>query len=206
VEDGVVGEPVVAGSHGDGGLDKRSLVVVVHRPAHHGLGVAIDDGRQVDPAFPGVDVRDVADQFQAGSIGGEVALDEVGDVVGLAVVVGEAEPPGPGLARLQAQLTHEAADELGSAPHVPAGQVGMDPAVAVGAVGVGERLDDEQLEFFAPAGGGRGRPVSPFVESGARHLQECAHLDDGQRGFGVRGVRGVGCVLYVDELELVAHR
>src|ERR1039457_6150753 len=72
------------GGHVYGLLDQRRLVVVIHRPAHNGLGVAVDDGGQIYPAFPGFDIRDVTDHFQAGSGRGEVALDEVGDAVLLA--------------------------------------------------------------------------------------------------------------------------
>jgi hypothetical protein len=58
VEDGVVGElVVVAGRHRYGFLDERSLVIVIRRPTHHRFGIAIDDGRQIDPAFPRAPAR-----------------------------------------------------------------------------------------------------------------------------------------------------
>src|ERR1017187_8672015 len=53
----LVGNNMVAGGHVYGLLDQRRLVVVIHRPAHNGLGVAVDDGGQIYPAFPGFDIR-----------------------------------------------------------------------------------------------------------------------------------------------------
>ena len=35
-------------------------VVIGDRPAHHGAGMQVDDGGQVRPAIPGLDVSDVA--------------------------------------------------------------------------------------------------------------------------------------------------
>ena len=66
--------------------------------------------------------------------------DQVGDDYALAVVVGETEPPRLRLARRQTQLTHQGADQLEPARHVPIDQVGVHPAVPVGAVRVLERL------------------------------------------------------------------
>src|SRR3954452_2116975 len=80
--------------------------------------------------------------------------DEVGDVVGSAVLLGQAGPPRPWLAGPQAQLAHDAADELRSAGHAPAGQLGVDAAVAIGLVGGLERLADQCAESLAAACGG----------------------------------------------------
>src|ERR1039457_761548 len=203
-KDRLVGNSMVPGGHFYSPLDERRLVVVVHCPAHDRLGVAVDDGRQIDPAFPGFDVSDVPDHSQAGSACGEVALDEVGDAVLLAVALGEAEPPGPGLAGLQAQFTHEEPDQLRPARHTPACQVGVDPPVPVGPVRVVEGPGNEQLEFLTPFRGSRRRPGPPAVKSRTGDLKPRAHLHYRRRLNIVRG--RAGCVLRVDELELVAHR
>jgi transposase len=42
---------------------ERGLDVVGHRPADHGFGVAVDDGREIEESGPGVNVGDVTDQF-----------------------------------------------------------------------------------------------------------------------------------------------
>lgn len=121
----------------------------------------------------------------------------------LAVVLGEAEPPGPGLAGIQAQLTHEGPDELGTARHTPSHEIGVDPSVPLGPVGIVKGFGDERFELLAPFRGRRRWPCFPFVESRAGHFQKWAHPDDRERGC---GVRDAGCVLCVDELEPVAHR
>src|ERR1700726_3925670 len=98
VKNRLAGERVIAGSHLDGLLDERGPVVIVRRPADHFLRMAVDNRRQVKPALPCRNVSDVADHFLAGSVSSEIPLHEVGDVVLLAVTLGEAEPPRPGLA------------------------------------------------------------------------------------------------------------
>src|SRR3954470_15322086 len=65
------------------------LVVVVHGVSDD-LRVAVDHRGRIEPAFPGRDVGDVTDELAAGSVGGEVAADEVGDVVVAAVLLGQA--------------------------------------------------------------------------------------------------------------------
>ncbi|MCW2861982.1 MAG: hypothetical protein JWP48_3690 [Actinoallomurus sp.] len=141
------------------------LVVIAHRPADHRFGVAVDDGRQINPAFPRRDIGDVTDHLLARRIGGEVTPHQVGDVVLLAVAAGEAEPPRPGLTWLQAQLTHEGPDKLGTAANAPGHQVGVDPPVPVGSVGIVKRCADERFEFLATFRGRRRRPGPPFAEA-----------------------------------------
>src|SRR6266540_4237259 len=84
---------VVACGHGNRGLDQRRLVVVVHGPADDGFGVTVEYRGEVDPAFPGGNVGDVADHFHARCLGGEVAGEQVGDRPGGRVGLGEAVPP-----------------------------------------------------------------------------------------------------------------
>ena len=82
-------------------------------PADDLLGVAVDDGGEVDESLPGVDVGDVADELHPGAVGGEVPVDEVGHVrrgqgVGLG---GDAERAW--LAGHQALVAHDLAHQLG---------------------------------------------------------------------------------------------
>lgn len=42
-----------------------TLLTTEHRPTHHLLGVAVDDGGQVDETSPGVVVDDVKDELDA---------------------------------------------------------------------------------------------------------------------------------------------
>src|SRR5258706_16374806 len=115
-----------------------------HRVADDHLRVAIDHGCQIEPAIPGPDVGNVADELGAGVLGGEVPLDEVrgGGDVG----VGDGgQPPWPGVAGDQAQLAHQGADELAAAGNAAAGGFGGDAAGGGSFVGFVESLLNEFL-------------------------------------------------------------
>ena len=131
MENSTRSERAIAGSHLDSLLDKRGLVIIIHGPADHGFRVAIDNRRQEKPALPGRDIGNVADHLLAGRLSGEIPAHEVGNVVFLAVARGEADPPRPGLAGLQAQLPHHRPDQLRPGRHAPGRQVRMDPPVPV---------------------------------------------------------------------------
>src|SRR6185312_10139724 len=131
MKNSTLGERAIAGRHLDSLLDKRSPVIIVHGPADHGLRVAVDNRRQEKPALPRRDVGDIADHFLAGRISGEIPVHQIGDVMLLAVALGEADPPRPRLARLQAQLAHQRPHQLRPGRHAPGHQVRMDPPVPV---------------------------------------------------------------------------
>src|SRR6266446_1350470 len=66
MENSILGKGIIAGSHLDGLLDERGLVVIVRRPADHFFRMAVDDRRQVKPALPCRKAGDVTDHFLAG--------------------------------------------------------------------------------------------------------------------------------------------
>jgi len=146
---------VIPDGHPDRFLDEFGLVIVVHGPPDHGFGVTIDDRGEVDPALPGGNVGDIADHFLAGRGRGEVPADEVGQQGGRGF--GEAQPPRPRLTRLQAQLTHDAADQFQCAALALTFQLRVDAAVPVGLVRVREDLLDQLAEIGAPPRGRRFR-------------------------------------------------
>ena len=105
--------------------------MIICRPADDLFRMAVDDRRQVKPALPRRNIRNVADHFLAGRGSGEITVHQVGDAVLLAVALGEAEPPRPRLAGLQAQLAHDGADQPRPGRHAPGRQVRVDPPVPV---------------------------------------------------------------------------
>jgi hypothetical protein len=111
MKNGVLDEPVVSCRHVQGGGDEFGAHVISHRIADAAFGVTIDHRRQVQPAFPGADVGDVADQFLAGGGGGEVTTDQIGHGSRVAGHRGY-WPPRFGLARHQPEFAHQAADVL----------------------------------------------------------------------------------------------
>ena len=68
------------------------------------------------------------------------------------------------LAGDQVKIAHQLPDELGADLLVRAKELGVDPAIPVGVIGELEDCSDEFLEVLAANLGGRGRPVSPFIE------------------------------------------
>src|SRR5262249_26482003 len=108
-------------------------------------------------AFPGRDIRDIADHLLARLFRREVPADKIRDRPGLALL-GQRAPPWPGLAGLQAQLTHELADQLVAGLLAAADQGSVHAPVPVfGVVRLEERpdLDFQQLASF------RGRALRP---------------------------------------------
>ena len=85
--------------------------------------------------------------FCAGYLGGEVAVHQVRDRPGLALLRG-GRPPRPRLAGHQAQLPHQLADQLGAGDGALPGQLPGDAPVPVGGIGVVEYPPDDQRELF----------------------------------------------------------
>src|SRR5260370_40118931 len=110
---------------------------------------------------------DVTDHFLAGRISSEIPGHEVRNVMLLAVALGEADPPGPRLAGLQAQLTHQRPHQLRPGRDPPGHQVRVDPAVPVRVIRILEGLFYIQREYPAPFRRRRFRRVPPFIEPGA---------------------------------------
>src|ERR687894_2013789 len=196
-------EGVVACGHGDGGGDERGLVIVIHCPSHYFLGMAVDDRGEIKPALPGGNVGNVSHHFLAGGVGGEVAVHEVGDRAGAGIGPGEVVSPGSWLTRHEAQVTHDAPDQLGAGVLSPAGELGMDTPVPVGLIGLVEYFLHEQFQPCPPAGGGRVGPVTPLVIARRRYLQPGTHLGDRVLLLAGLGHRGL---LRVDQLVFLAHR
>src|SRR5450432_2114740 len=161
-------------------------------------GGAVDDRREKCPAFPGLDVGNVADHLLPGDVRGEVAVHQVRDRPGLPLD-GGGRAPGPRLAGHQAQLPHDPADQLRAGRDARAGQLLSDPPVPVSAVGILEHMTDQRGEVLAAFRGGALRPRPPFIETGLRYVQPFAHVPDGRSGL-------AGGVLRIDELIHVAYR
>ena len=105
-------QTTAAGGHRDRVADQAGPHVIGHRPADDLTGAAVDHRRQIQPALPGTDVGDVADQLRAREVGGEVPADQILRSAGVGVGLSRA-PVGARLAGLQAQLGHDRPDQLG---------------------------------------------------------------------------------------------
>src|SRR5580692_8675753 len=141
-------EREVTRGHLDRPGDQRCLVIVVHRPPDDLACRAVNDCREIQPPFPGLDVRYITDHFLAWPAGSEVAADQVRDRPGGAVLLGQRAAPRPGLAGLQAQLAHELADGLVVDGHAAADQDGVHAPVPVLLVVILKYCPDLELEHF----------------------------------------------------------
>jgi hypothetical protein len=194
---------MIADRHADRCADQRCLVVVQHRPADHRFRVAVDDGGEEYPAFPGRNVRDITDHFLARRRRGEVSVQQIRDRPGRRVLVGQAMPPGPRLARLQAQLAHQRPDQFQGAGVAGAQQRGVDPPVAVRLVRQLENHHDQLFQFLPACRSRRLRPAPPLVIARTGNPQPLAHLHDGVLG---PAVRSQSAFLRVDELVPSLYR
>src|ERR1700690_1943950 len=202
MKDGISRKIEVPGRHLDRRRDKRRPVIVIHRPPDPLARRAVNDRREINPALPRRNVRDIPDHFLTRNGRAEVTGHQIRDRPRLALPGGDG-PPGPRLADHQAQLPHQRPDHLPSRLDAPAGQLHRHPAVAVRAVGIPERLRDQQLQLIPAFRGGGFRPGPPFVKPGPGYSQPAAHLRD-CRSAG-RSPRHGG-ILRLDERVLLAHR
>lgn len=167
---------------------------MVDGPADDLLGIAVDDGGQIDESLPGVDVGDVADELAPGAVGGEVPVEKVGHVRGgLGVSLG-GDAEGARLTGHEADLAHELPHQLGRALGLLGGEIGVDSAVSVGTVGLLEEVLYSGDQGLA-AGRGRGlRPDGPVVKAGCRHGQPEAHF---HHRIQIGGLRFLGVDVFV---------
>src|SRR5690348_9100964 len=148
-------------------------------PAHDPTRREVDDGGQVEPAFPRVDVGDVAAPagVQHCGGGGEVPADQVRREGGGRVGHGGGAPTFR-CSTAAAGGAHEPGDAFAAVAAALVGQLGVHPRRAVGAVGLLVHGQDRVGEFgvvtFALGwGGGAAR-----VEGGAGDLQQHARPGD----------------------------
>src|SRR2546423_9165554 len=189
-----LGEWIVPGSHGERIDHQFCTEMVGHGVSDAGLGITVDDGREIHPALPSVNVGDVSDHFLAGGGGGEVPLYQIGDG---AVIAGHrgGRPPRAGLAGDQVEIAHQLPHELWTHLLALTNEPGMHATVPLGLIRMIENCLYESREVSAANRGSGGGPVPPLIISRGGHLGPHAHLHDREI-----------CLLRVDELELHGHR
>ena len=163
-------------------------------PADDFLRVAVADGGQIDESLPGVDVRNIADEFRSGAVGGAVAFDEVGHVRGRLRIGFGRDAEGPWLAGDEADLAHELSHQLGRALGLFRGEVGVDSAVSIRAVGLLEEVLYSGNEGLSAGRSCGLRPDNPVVETGRGHGQPETHF---HHRIPVGGLRFLGVDVFV---------
>jgi len=144
MKDSARGKADVPGGHLDRRRNQRRPVIVIHRPADYLPRRAVNDRGEEKPSFPRRDIRNVADHLGARRARGEIAVHQVRDRPGRALLRRH-RPPRPGLAGDQAQLAHQPPDQLLPGRHALAGQLRGDAPVPVSAVGIIEYVSDLEL-------------------------------------------------------------
>jgi hypothetical protein len=119
---------------GQRGVDQFCFEVIRDGPADDPARGQVDDGGQIQPALPRVDVGDVAAPagIDRGRVGGEVASDQVRTHAGVGIRDGGGPPPARALTG-QPSGTHQPGDAFPAVPQPGIGEVGVDPRCSVGA-------------------------------------------------------------------------
>lgn len=193
----------VACGHRDCLHDQGRLVVVIHCPAGDTPRVAIDDQRDVQPAFPGRHVGDVTDEDLAWGISREVPAYQVRDRRRLLIGPGGAHPGAARLAGDQAGLAHQGPDQVRAAREPPADQDRVDPPVPVPPIVLDEHVLDHRPQLHPSSCRRRLGSGSPIVIPRPRHTQPRAHLF---HQIARQPVLVHSGPLRVDELILRRHR
>jgi hypothetical protein len=150
--------------------------VVGHRPAHYFAAVCVENDRQIQPALPGADVRDIAEPLLVRSHGGETPLHQILD---LHLRISHCCPTkAPRWAADQAGDAHQASHALRGDALFPSPQVGVDTRRAVGASAPFVNGPDllRQRGVRQRTTGGMAAP--PGLEATGRHLEYATQLSD----------------------------
>ena len=153
--------------------DEFGAVVVGHGIADDLAGGQVQPAGEVEPALGGRQVSDVANQLDAGTLGVEVAADEVRGRLRLLVRPGQRAVLAPGDAA-DVAFAHDAGDALAVHPLPQAPQFGVDARDAIGLPGGdvqhGDLVRERVVGRLALAGSparrwpprsGEGRPKRP---------------------------------------------
>ena len=151
--------------------------VLADRAGQQPPRVQVEHGGQVELAFAGRDLGDVATPLHVRGGCSEVAAQQVGELRRGLALLGQSLTP-LGFAPEQPLALHRLRD--GVHTHGPAGleQVAVDPRRAVGALGGAEQRADLRVELTAPAGLRGDRGLDPLVEpAGGQSEDRAAHRD-----------------------------
>src|ERR1700732_3485003 len=135
--------------------------MISHRPADHLAAVRVEDDRQVQPALPRADIRDIGEPCLVGSRGGELALHQIFDPD---LLVGHRCPSeAPWWPTDQTGDTHQSSHAFARYTLVPSAKVGVDTRCAIS----GAALFMNRSDLLIQSGVGHGTPggltMSPGV-------------------------------------------
>jgi len=146
-----------------------------HRPADHAAREDIGDSSQVEEAFEGSDVLDVADPGFVGPAGDEAAQHQVGCWCRLDRAPGGPHPP-PSAATLDAFDLHQPANPFaGATDIVVEAQLGPDPGHTVSTPGTGVDGDYQLAQPVILVATLAARTVSPGVVAAGGDAQQPRH-------------------------------
>jgi hypothetical protein len=157
--------------------------VIGDRPAHDAAGPGVEHHGQIELAFAGRVLGDVADPepIRAGHL--EAAVHQVVAGDGGRVALGAALGSPASIHTLQAGLAHEPLDPLAGNPDTSAeAQLGVHPRTAIGAPGLAVDLGDRAAQLDVLPGPMRRIELTgaPLIKTGGRHLHRTAGRRDRQ--------------------------
>ena len=127
---------------------------VAMRPADDPAAPGVDDRGEVAGARAGRQLGDVGDPQPVGTLGAEVAVDEIGEGLGILVADRRAHEP-PAVDAREMVAPHQPGDPLARDVVPGLGEVGVDPGHAVRPAAAGVGAPD--LRRPAPRRSARGR-------------------------------------------------
>jgi hypothetical protein len=159
--------------HAEGVERQLSRDARAHRPADDAARAQVEDHRQVEPAFPGRNVRDVGHPHRIAGGRRELARQHVGrDGEGMPGVRRDPIPPPP--ASRQAPVAHQARHALATPAPPARPQLRVDARAAVPLPTLPVNRRDLDRELRVAAGAACHGPRLGRVEPGARHRQAAA--------------------------------
>jgi hypothetical protein len=150
--------------------------VIGHGPANDLACAHVDDGRQIQPPFPGRDIGDVSNKALPRRRRSEVPAEQIDRT--RRRPRNRCDPPWPGMARHEAHHTHQLSDQFRADFDPASAQRVVHFAVAVDTVGSFEHLRDLDRQPEPSRSCCRCWSTTPLIEPGPGNTRPHAHPHD----------------------------
>lgn len=164
--------------HVEGFENEFGAQMIGHRPTDNAAAVDVEIDRKVQKAGPRRNVGDVSDPDLIGTVGFELAIDEIGCRPGIAIADRRNDAFAPRSA-FNSAFSHQSRNTLAGDLQPFIDQIGMDSWPSVGAPRVAKDRFDPISQRKVGFSSIRRRPFAPCIKAAGRNVQRLAETRNG---------------------------